>query len=284
MPVPGKNVDSRNNGQRNDPSPPHLVADEKHTKRGKEKEFIAVTAASGCILGASCSQNADGEGLKKAYGVFAQEAQTHDSDYQPLTVTTDGWEATRSAWSQLFPGICLILCFLHEVLKIRDICRSKGSLLKQIEDKLWNTYHGASKRQFAQRLRRLLQWARAASLPERLMQKLRRIRDKSHLFQKAFDFPKAYRTSNQVDRPMNYLERLLYTMQYFHGRTEAAELSVRSLALLWNFHPYCRKTRTLKAGVLSPFEELNGFRYHDNWFKNLMIASSLNGRRPRIQT
>ena len=83
---------------------------------------------------------------------------------------------------------------------------------------------------------------------------------------------------------MNYLDRLLYTMQYFHGRAESAELSVRSMALLWNFHPYCRKTRTLKAGVLCPFEELNGFRYHDNWFKNLMIASSLNGRRPRIQT
>lgn len=242
-----------------------------------------MTAASGCILGASCSPSADTEGLKKAYGVFAKEAQAHDSDYRPLTVTTDGWEATRSAWSQLFPGIVLILCFLHEILKIRDICRSKGSLLKQIQDKLWNTYHGTSKRQFAQRLRRVLEWAKLSSLPERLMQKLRRIREKSHLFQKAFDFPEAYRTSNQVDRPMNYFDRLLYTMQYFHGRAEAAELSVRSMALLWNFHPYCRKTRTLKEGVLSPFEELNGFRYHHDWFKNLMIASSLNGRRPRIR-
>jgi len=90
MPVTGENVDSRNNGQGNDPSPPHLVADEKHTKRGKEKEFIAVTAASGCILGASCSSSADAEGLKKAYRVFVQEAQAHDSDYQPLT----GWVAS----------------------------------------------------------------------------------------------------------------------------------------------------------------------------------------------
>ena len=78
MPVPGENVDSGNNGQRCDPSPPHLVADEKHTKRRKEKEFIAMTAASGCILGASCSPSADTEGLKKAYGVFSQEAQAHD--------------------------------------------------------------------------------------------------------------------------------------------------------------------------------------------------------------
>lgn len=36
--------------------------------------------------------------------------------------------------------------------------------------------------------------------------------------------------------------------------------------------------------VFFPFEELNGFRYHDNWFRILKIASSLNGRRPRIQS
>jgi hypothetical protein len=27
---------------------------------------------------------------------------------------------------------------------------------------------------------------------------------------------------------------------------------------------------------------LNGFRYHDDWFRNFLIASSLNGRRPLI--
>ncbi len=29
---------------------------------------------------------------------------------------------------------------------------------------------------------------------------------------------------------------------------------------------------------MSPFEDLNGFRYHDNWLRNFLIASSLNGR------
>ncbi len=59
---------------------------------------------------------------------------------------------------------------------------------------------------------------------------------------------------------MNYLDRALYAMQDFHGAWEAAELSVRSMAMLWNFHPY-------------------GFRYHDHWIRNLLIASSLNSRR-----
>jgi hypothetical protein len=29
---------------------------------------------------------------------------------------------------------------------------------------------------------------------------------------------------------------------------------------------------------MSPFEDLNGFRYHNNWLRNFLIAASLNGR------
>ena len=69
-------------------------------------------------------------------------------------------------------------------------------------------------------------------------------------------------------------------MQDFHGKWGSAEQSSRAMALLWNFHPFCRKTRMAMAGCLCPFEQLNGFRYHDNWVRNLLIASSLNGTRP----
>jgi len=53
------------------------------------------------------------------------------------------------------------------------------------------------------------------------------------------------------------------------------------MAILWNFHPYTRKVQdTRKVQALephskSPFADLNGFRYHDNWLRNLLIASSL---------
>ena len=79
---------------------------------------------------------------------------------------------------------------------------------------------------------------------------------------------------------MNYLDRTLYAMQDFHGLWTSAEQSSRAMALLWNFHPFCRKTQQQLGDCLCPFEQLNGFRYHDNWVRNLLIASSLNGRRP----
>lgn len=242
-----------------------------------------MTAAQGCVLGASLSANAGQDGLTAAYGVFQQEVAHHAPDYAPETVTTDGWEATRAAWEELFPGLVWILCFLHEVIKIRDGCRSKPVLGQQLADKLWHLYRSQSKRHFAQRLRRLLEWVNTHALPQAIDARLRRLNDKSHVFQRAFDFPDAYRTSNQVDRPMNYLDRILYAMQDFHGFWDSAEQSVRSMALLWNFHPFCRKTRKAMGGCLCPFEQLNGFRYHDNWVRNWLIASSLNGRRPLLR-
>ena len=45
-------------------------------------------------------------------------------------------------------------------------------------------------------------------------------------------FPDAYRTSNPVDRPMNYFDRVLYSMQYFHDFLSSAELTVRFMAIL----------------------------------------------------
>ena len=202
-----------------------------------------------------------------------------DPSYAPKTVTTDGWDATRTAWEALFPGIVWILCFLHEVIKIRDWCRSKAQLRQQLLDKLWQIYRASSKRQFAQRLRRFLEWAETASLPEAIAKRVQRLRGKSSFFQRAFDFPDAYRTSNQADRPMNYLNRALYAMQDFHGSWEAANRSVRGHGFTVELSSFCRKTRQQNGGCLCPFEQLNGFRYHDNWMRNLLIASSLNGRR-----
>ena len=130
----------------------------------------------------------------RAYGVFQQEAVHPAPDYAPETVTTDGWDATRGAWETLFPGIVWILCFLHEVIKIRDWCRSKPALRQRLLDNLWHLYRATSKRHFAQRWRRMLEWGNTRTLPKAIDGRLRRLKDKSQVFQRAFDFPEAYRT------------------------------------------------------------------------------------------
>lgn len=239
-----------------------------------------MTAAVGCFLGVGIAHAADGEALKQAYGVFQQEALQLNPDYQPESVNTDGWEGTQNAWKALFPRIHLILCFLHTVLGIQQRCRRVEEVFHLVTDKLWHLYHSANCRQFAQRLRRVWEWAQdpKTDLPQVVRDKLLKLKAKAPQFTIAFALPEAARTSNQVDRLMNYQDRLLYAMQYFHGTWATTQQALRAMALLWNFHPYCRKVQALEPHSRSPFEDLNGFRYHDHWLRNLLIATSLNGR------
>jgi hypothetical protein len=51
------------------------------------------------------------------------------------------------------------------------------------------------------------------------------------------------------------------------------------MALLWNFHPFCRKKQSALDRCMYPFEQWNGFPYHESWVRHLLIAPSLNGRR-----
>ena len=55
--------------------------------------------------------------------------------------------------------------------------------------------------------------------------KLLSIADQASQLKVAYDFPDAYRTSNQIDRLMNYQDRILDDLQYFHGTIEAARVT-----------------------------------------------------------
>jgi hypothetical protein len=221
------------------------------------------------------ADNAGTEALTKSYGHFKEEAGNLKPGYEPRTVNTDGWEHTQRAWKALFPKVTLILCFLHAFLKIRDRCKRQKELLRSIAEKVWNVYHAQTVAQFSQRIRRLRQWAGSVE-SDPVREKLLNLCDKAPQFKKTFAHPRSYRTSNALDRLMNYQDRILYSIQYFHGHAASTLLYLRSMALVWNFHPY--GTRARHEGLrASPFEELNGFQYHPNWLQNMLVAASLGG-------
>jgi len=256
--------------------PTHLVADEKVTWVAGQEVYVPTTVGAGCFLGVSVVAAADTPTLEAGYGEFAQEAHALVPDYHPHSVCTDGWHATREAWRRLFPTITLVLCFLHSILKIRDRCT--GALRQQVLDRAWQVYQATTKRQFAQRLRRLAEWTPThlhGAVAEMVLKMCRRRAD----FTPAYNWPQAHRTSNAVDRLLNYQDRVLYAMRYCHATTASARLAVRAMALQWNFHPYGMRLRRDQPLRVSPFHDLNGFQYHPNWLHNLLIASSLGGLR-----
>jgi len=264
--------------------PEHLVADEKHTRLKGKKAYVATTVGAGCILGAEVSMSASETALTKAYGAFANEARDVDPEYAPKTVCLDPWQAARNAWKKLFPTMAVVLCFLHSVLKLRKCRDTLKQLRSELIGRAWHVYKANTKVQFSQRMRRLREWA-ITNLPVgALLDAVYAMSAKSESFKLAYDFDNAHRTTNHVDRLMDHQDRQLYAMRYFHGTVAAASLATRSSALLWNFHPYGPRARPKAKWTSSPFSELNGFSYHDNWLQNLLIASSMGGWRRNSPT
>jgi hypothetical protein len=188
--------------------PEHLAADEKHTRIKGENAYVATTVGNHCILGASVAQDAGEESLQKAYGVFKDEAQCLDQDYSPKSVNTDGWKATIKAWKNLFPSIAILCCFLHLFLKMRDRCSKKyKDLFPQVAHKFWNCYKATSKRSFSQQVRRLYEWSLKTAIPDAMLHPIKKLRENSSDYAKAYDLPGAHRTSNMVDRLMKRMER-----------------------------------------------------------------------------
>lgn len=201
-----------------------------------------------------------------------------DADYAPETVNTDGWQATQNAWKELFHQITVILCVLHAFLNIRDRAKKAfGEWGQAGQKRVWDVYRATGKRAFAQRLRRLREWAEEALPASEMKRKTLDVCDNRNALSLSYDHPLAHRTSNMVDRLMRCLDRAFLHAQYFHGLPESAENRVRALALLWNFCPSSPQTVKKHGGQSCPAERLNGKCYADNWLENLLISGSMNG-------
>jgi hypothetical protein len=257
--------------------PADVGADEKHSTISGTTVYIATTVGQNCFLGASISPAAGEAELTQAYQQFQREVRQVSPDYQPETVNTDGWQATMNAWKTLFPRVCLIQCFLHAILSLRTAAtKASQTLYQQIADQAWQAYQAMTKRSFAQRLRRLREWGKKTLADSPLKSKLLKLCGKKAGFMPAYDHPKSLRTSNMVDRLMQGMDKYLFAKQYFHGMRVSAERSIRAYCLLTNFRPtaYNPIAHLRFRDKDSPFEQLNGFTYHDNWLHNLLIATS----------
>jgi hypothetical protein len=256
--------------------PNDVGADEKHTTISGEKVYAATTVGENCFLGGSISPGAGETDLTEAYRQFQREAQQVQPEYQPDTVNTDGWQATMNAWRTLFPSICLIQCFLHAVLRIRNAATTTTmAWYHNIVEQVWDAYGATTKRQFSQRLRRLQEWGNTLH-ESALKTALLKLCQKKAGFLPAYDFPTCLRTSNMVDRLMRGMDRYLFAHQGFHGTLSSAEYGIRSYCLLTNFRPFMYNPTSgdTPRNCESPFTRLNEFTYHECWLQNLLVATS----------
>lgn len=266
--------------------PRDLLADEHHIRQAGDKAYVATTVGGGCFLGMAASHKADAENLESAYGEFKAEALELDSDYQPVSVNTDGWAATQNAWKTLFSAITVIECFLHAFLKVRDRATKKMQAFFDVAaDKIWDCYRAEDKRSLAQQIRRLKEWAEKNVDKCAMKDNILKLCKKKDRWMRHFDCTSAHRTSNMVDRLMRAMKKHAYNSQMFHSRNiNKTTDNFRAFALLYNFAPSCPAVWKNDHSLKSPAARLNKFTYHENWLCNLQISASLGGFRQQRKT
>ena len=258
--------------------PIHLLADEHHQTIDGRKVYVATTVGDGCILGAEPTATAGADDLEAAYGVFKAEARDVEPEYAPRTVSVDGWASTHQAWRALFPLVVLLRCFLHGWLNIR----SRGKLsesFRELSRRVWESYRAPSRRSFAQRLRRLREWARRRGMSAWLLEQVDKLCGRSREYAEAYSHPGGHRTSCMLDRVMRGMNRYLDRSQHLHGSLSACRLHCRAWALLANYAPWHPAVARANQGWRCPAERLNRHRYHDDWLQNLLVSASLGGYR-----
>lgn len=263
--------------------PKNYVADEKISFWNNQEVYIGMTSSEECVLGLSVSKTSDEAGLKEAYGVFKAEALQIRPNFSPESVNTDAWAATRKVWKELFPKMTLLLCFLHSVLKIRNIATKKCEQAPIIITQMWEAYHAKDEVEFCDKLFDLQQYANDEVENDKIKDAIGKVVKKIGDFAVAYRLDSPYRTSNMVDRQMKFLDRLLFKRQYFHGDLQTVEDKLRAWALIHNFAHFCPRTKQYKLkqynSSTSRVEQMNGFKYHHNWLQNLIIAGSMNGNK-----
>lgn len=262
--------------------PVHLAADEKISFWNGEEVYIAMTAGRDCVLGTELSLSEDTKGLQEAYSVFKEEALENEPDYTPESVNLDGWKASNNAWKGLFHNITIVLCFLHAFLKIRDTAKGLKEKFNQVCKELWAVYRNETKDTFLAAMIALKQWAGLELKGhDRVIGKIEDLVAKADRFAVAYEHEACYRTSNQIDRPMNQLDRYLYQIRYFKGHRESANLKLRAWAMMYNFTPFSKRVqqRETNPKKTSRFEQINGFVYHEDWLQNCLIAGASSRKR-----
>jgi hypothetical protein len=258
--------------------PWQVLADEHHASRGGDKGYVAVTVGGGCVLGADLSQTAGAEGLTAACGVFAEEAEDARPGYAPETVSADGRAAAHQARRALFPSVVILRGSPRGWPALR--CRGKlNPMFAGLSRRCRAALAAPCRRSFAQRMRRLWEWAEANVEGSWLSAGLKRVCGRAGEYGGACRHPGGHRTSNMPDRAMRPLREYPHGGLHLHGSAGAAGLRARAWALLANFRPWHPATARANPDARCPAERLAGRRYHDDWLQNLLVSASLAGFR-----
>jgi len=208
--------------------PQNIAVDEKFTWLRAKLVYVAMLVGMNCLLGICLSQRSDEVSLEEAYGEFKTEATEINRDYQVISVVTDGWKATSNAIKKLFCESIIILCFLHSVIKIRNVAQ-KEPCKKELFNKIWEIYRQENPKDFVTKMDELKQCSSVHIQKPSVIEQLDKMQQKTEFFTKAYQQKNALTTSNSIDRPMRMLDRFLFNHRSGEPSILPCSFSIRSI-------------------------------------------------------
>ena len=147
----------------------------------------------------------------------------------------------------------------------------------ELHERIWDVYHSTNIRMFDCRMKAFRKWFESNQWSQSISKMTAKLWNRASQYRQAFQHDGCYRTSNQVDRLMNRMTRLMYSGRGLHGNHTASECRLRGWALMVNFVPYAHRSHVNREHRC-PAHQLSNKCYSNNWLENLLVSASMNGK------
>jgi Domain of unknown function (DUF6431) len=211
--------------------PEHLLSDEKFATLAGEEVYLFLISQEELIWYGEWLERTSQESFDAAIGrcletmdsaATAAHLLEANEQYDPVSVTTDGWKPVQSAWEAQVPDITLIECNLHGRKRVdatlEDYAKAHPELSdaerKAIKTDFEEIFAAPTLSAFSQRIRRATE--RYAEEPI-LLNRLAILKDKRFLFTNHLKFESAPAFSSALDRSMRFLDEKLISFGQFRA-------------------------------------------------------------------
>ena len=237
--------------------PTHIIEDEKHVKECGQKAYVPIVYAPKEALIwwidylDSVSEDALGDSLERFKAI--SERLTHITG-----ATVDGWEPTQKALQSAFPGITLLECHLHALLKLgqhlatfkRQRKKLGQPLSEQEEAQIRQAFIRVLQAPTLEAYQKALDELPAAFDTEPLASRKDSLTAKQVLFQAWTTDDNLAVVTTALDQCMKFLNRKQDNMQTLHG-PESGLATMNAWAITRNCWRFLKGAK--RAG-LSPLE------------------------------
>jgi hypothetical protein len=265
-----------------------LLSDEKFATLAGEDIYLFLISQGELIWYSQWLASTAQESFDAAIGGFLETMDTATAQqcplasgepYDPVSVTTDGWQPVQDAWKAQVPSITLIECNLHGRKRVdvtlADYAKAHPELSpderEQIKTDFDSIFAAPTLAAFSQRIRRAIEVYADEPI---LLKRLHILKDKRFLFTNHLKFDQAPAFSSALDRSMRFLDEKLLSFGQFRA-PESIDPMLNAWAIVNNLRPFLPDAKKAGQSLAEFFgAKLKGIPWMEAL--NLCTAGALN--------